>query len=131
MSIVSTAGRVFFSGGNVTATTNYIYTPGGGTTATAGWLSCTVDSVAVQVSVATLNRTGSIFYRIEGKFPTFSRAASLHTEAVNTVHAIDKIISITPKVSQIRIGVKGTVTPASLTGSPCNFYAGLLKSEAR
>ena len=130
MTIQSQTSRVLFDGYNV-ATTNFVYNGNGSTSATAGWVSVRNDSIFVQSCVATKVRSGNIVQRIEGRFVGYDRSASIDIKTISSSESIDRIINITPNLEEIRIGVKSTVVPASLSASPVSYYAGVCKTDIK
>lgn len=130
MSITSQSSKAIFSGNNI-ATTGFIYNSSSGATATAGWLDCRSDHTVVQTCVATLTRSGNCIYRIEGKFDSLDRAASLDVGVLAAVNTIDKIYEISEHIKYIRVGVRATIAPASPLASPCNFYAGVCLTDVK
>ena len=131
MSIISNSGRNFFSGYNVLATplTGFVYNSDGDTDSEAGWITCRADEVSIAYAAATLTAT-TLLLRIEGRFDTYDRAASLYSAAVTSSQTIDKIVRIAEKVKEVRIGVR-TDADNILVASPNIFYAGLCLSESK
>lgn len=131
MSIISHFGRSFFSGYNVVATplTGFVYNSSGSTSSEAGWIACKSDEVCIAFAAATLTAT-TLLLRVEGRFDTYNRAASLYSDAITSAQTIDKIVRIPEKVKEVRIGVR-TDADNYLIASPNNFYAGLCLSESK
>ena len=125
MSIMSRAVRTMFDGYEVTATTNYVYNADGGTAATAGWFSARADNVLVSLRAATMTAT-SLSYRIEGRNNDYTKAGEIYSETLTAVQTIDKIINVTEKVKEIRLGAKKDNDDDSATTV---LYAGLIRTE--
>ena len=132
MAILSHIGRKFFNGYNI-ASTNFIYTANASAGADDGWISCKTDHVGVQVCAATIDAdvAGTLTYRIEGRAETIDRAASINAGEFTSAGTIDTLISISPKMKEIRCGVKMSVLGSDVTASPNNFYAGVFMSEVK
>ena len=128
MAIMSQTGRVFFSGSTV-ATTLYTYSGSGSKSATTGWVDAKVDDIIVQTRLATKPFAADFVYRIEGKFDALGRAASIYCNRMSAVENIDRLYVVTPKVKQIRVGIKAADTVASYLASACSFYAGICRTE--
>ena len=131
MSIISHSGRNFFSAYSVVATPNtgYVYNSSGEVGSEAGWIQCKTDEICIAYAVATLTAT-TLLVRIEGRFDTYNRAASLYTDQITSAQAIDKIIRIEQKIKEVRVGVR-TDADNILVASPNIFYAGLCLSEVK
>jgi len=131
MSIISNSGRNFFSAYNVIATplTGYVYNSSGDTDSEAGWITCKSDEICVAFAAATLTAT-TLLVRIEGRFDTYDRSASIHTEGITTAQSISKLVRVAERVKEVRIGVR-TDADNILIASPNIFYAGLCLSEAK
>jgi len=127
MSVLSKTSRTIFTKHNV-ATTGYIYNSSNGANATTGWTDANYDDVVVQMCVATLNSTASLNYRIEGMY-TNGRKAEIFTEVVTSAHTIDKLIYVSEKLSQIRVGAKVGVIVASPLASPAFIYSSIIRTE--
>lgn len=126
MAINAISGRVIYDSFNVTAT-GYVYNENGGNSATSGWVSSKGDHILVQVNVATMVDVPSMQYRIEGKFPTLDRPASIYAESVTSPFTIDKLIEVSEHVKEIRLGVK--LGQAVSPSSPCIVYGGVCLAE--
>lgn len=129
--IVSNSGRNFFSGYNVLATPNtgFVYNSDGDTDSEAGWVTCRADEISIAFAAATLTAT-TLLLRVEGRFDTYNRAASIYSDAITSAQTIDKIVRIDEKIKEVRVGVR-TDADNILVASPNIFYAGLCLSEAR
>ena len=126
---MSQSGRKFFDGYNV-ASSNFVYTANGSTGADDGWIAAKGENVVIQVCLATLQSTAaSLIYRIEGRFDTVNRAASIYSDKLESTCEIDNIINIVERVKEIRVGARISDVPASPVASPTNFYAGICISE--
>ncbi len=130
MSIVSTSGRLFYTKYNV-ASTGFVYDSNGNADSDTGWQNCQADYIVVQTRLATHLRSGNLTLRIEGKFDTMDRAASIKTAVYTAAQDIDELHVIDERLKEIRVGVKSDTVPASLLASPCYVYAGLCLTEAR
>ena len=128
MAINTVSGIALFTKHNV-ATTGYIYNESNGNAATSGWEKVKANHIIVQIQTATLTDIPNMQYRIEGKFPTFNRPASIHAESVTAPFALDKLIEISEHVREIRVGVKLGRMVASPLSSPCLIYAGICLAE--
>jgi len=128
MTIQGQSTRIFFNKVNV-ATKTYIYNGSSGTTATAGWVTCQDNEVVVHMEVATLNSSASVNYRVEGIFDGLSRPAKIYQETITTAHTIGKLINVTEKIKQIRVGVKVGVKPASPLASPVVVYSSVALTD--
>jgi len=130
VSVISNVSRTFFNGYNV-ATTGWIYNSSDGNNATTGWISAKADNVVVQVCVASLY-TKAMLYRIEGRQTNgLSRPASIYVTSVAAAHGVDVLHEVSEKIDQIRVGARLAVVTASITGSPCNFYAAAILTEIK
>jgi len=125
MAVLSQSYRTFFTSFNVTATTNFIYNENESTAATSGWIEAKADYVAVQCACASL-AASALTYRIEGKFSTLDRIASLYCKVVTASQTIDDIQNISAHVEHIRVGVK-----AHNNASPNDFHAGIVLTEIK
>ncbi len=132
MAILSHIGRKFFDGYNV-ASTNFVYTANASTGADDGWISCKADYVGVQVCAATLDSdvAPTLTYRVEGRAETINRAASINVGEFSSAENIDTLITITPKMKEIRVGVKVSSVASDTSASYNSFYAGIFMSEDR
>ena len=142
MSINAQPGRVIFSGNNI-ATTVMVYgganalgiigsKGGGSVAATTGWIDSKYDHAVVQLGVATeIRADNNIVFRIEGKYAGLGRPASILATLFSGVESKDRVINVVGKMSQLRVGVKTTVGPASPNASPCNVYAGIVFSDVK
>lgn len=143
MAIQAITGRSVYSGANI-ATTGITYAnnpaangaiantqAAAGNSATAGWITAKYDNTVVQIGVATKTRSGNIIFRIEGKFPAMNRPASVLATLVSAAETRDRLINIVGKMDQYRIGIRASIMPASITGSPCNVYAGIVFAETK
>ena len=128
MTIQSQNTKVVYSTYNVPGT-SFVYNSSGGTAATSGWIDVRNDHVLVQTCVATIGRSGSVIQRIEGKFSSLDRAASIDVKVISTKDTIDRLIQIDEKLREIRIGVKTSVAPSSPLASPLIFYGGICKTD--
>ena len=131
MSIISNSGRNFFTAYSVLATPNtgYVYNSSGSTDADDGWIACKSDEVCIAFAAATLTAT-TLQVRIEGRFDTYDRSASIHAEDITTAQTISKLYRVTEKVKEVRVGVK-TDADNILVASPNIFYAGICLSEVK
>jgi hypothetical protein len=128
MSIVSSSQKTVFSGLDLNSTT-MLYTDAAETGADAGWHSSKYTDCVIQIGLATF--TKDVAYRVEGRFASGSRAASI---AVGTLSAnnIDQLIAVdTSKTSQVRVGVSLGTETASPTGYPHIVHCQLLLTDRR
>ena len=102
--IISQPTRTLFNAATITATTDFIYMSEK-TANLATWLPSKYDSIVIQCVVATLTAS-SLDIRIEGRFPASNRAASIHSYHVTSAETVDRLINISEKLSEIRIGAK-------------------------
>jgi hypothetical protein len=130
MAINTVSGRAIFTKHNV-ATTGYIYNESNGNAATTGWETAKANHIIVQFQTATMTDIPTMQYRIEGKFPTLDRPASIHAESVSAPFALDKLIEVSEHVREIRVGVKLGRMVASPLSSPCTVYAGVCLAEEK
>ena len=86
-----------------------------------GWVSSTYNSIAAQIYVATLTAS-FVTVRVEGRFDSDSRAASIYCERYTTAHTISKLINVVADVGNLRVGAIAS-PPASV---PNNLYVDLL-----
>jgi len=126
MAVMSNTGRKFFNGDNITAS-NFIYTAAEATGADDGWITCKSNDISIAWGIATLVAT-TIILRVEGRFDTYNRAASLFSQEYTAVTTIDKVITIDQKLKEVRVGVK--IDDADRSASPNNFYAGICMQES-
>ena len=125
--IISNSGRIFYTAHSINATTDYTYTSAASTGANDGWLHSKADHNAVAIMVATLaGSVASCYYRIEGRFDTYSRPVEIYSKTKTAVDTIDQIINVTEQVKELRVGVK-----VGLDATPCVIYAGLTSSEVK
>jgi len=124
MSVTSQAGRSLFSNYTVTAT-GFVYNDSGSKAATSGWITCKSDHVIVQVGAPTLNAS-ALTYRIEGRFDSLNRAASVLASKLTSPTSIDILHNIDKKFKEIRVGVK-----ADNTATPNKFYAGVCLTDIK
>ena len=127
MSVLSQSARIIYNSYNVTASSNFVYTNAGAVGDDDGWIPAKADEVVVQVNIATLTAT-TFSYRIEGRSDTYTRTCDIYSEDVTSAMTIDKVINVTERVKEIRIGVK-TDGDNDAVASPNNFHAGLILTE--
>lgn len=125
MSIISKSPTKIFDGDDLSATQTYVYNASQSTVATSGWYNAKYDDVTVQLCVATLN-AGTVFYRIEGKFPQLDRCACVVATKVGAAHSIDILYDLPYGLDEVRIGFKVVAS----TGAN-NVYAGLFGIEKK
>lgn len=131
-----------FSGENI-ATTGYSYATanpqnviGKGsevTLGTTGWQSGKYNNLTFQFGVATLTRSGNVQFRVEGRTKlNGTRPASIYVQTLTAITPLDYVYNLTtPKLAQVRVGVRTSIGPASPLASPCNIYCTLLQNEDR
>jgi len=90
------------------------------------WLPCKYDYAVVQSCIATLGGA-SADIRIEGRFPASNRAASVYSYHVTAAESIDRLINISEKLAEIRIGVK----VSDNTSTPNIIYSSVVFSEIK
>lgn len=133
--------RSIFSGENITVGTyayagknaqNVIKHNTYSSAAMSGWLNGKYNQITLQWNVATLARSGNVQVRVEGRLsPNNTRPASITTKTFTTPAGIDIVYNFAnPKVSQYRVGIRSSITPASPLASPCNVYISALLNEA-
>ena len=120
MPILSQSDRVLFNGTNINATA-FTYN-------SDSWLDAKADNILLQVDLATLNAT-NLTYRLESRSEISSRTASIHMETLDAVTSIGKLIEVSEKVNEVRLGVK--ISGNTAIASPNNFYANLILTEMR
>lgn len=129
---ISMSGRVFFSAFNINTTGTWIYNDSLGVAATSGWIGCKTNHVLVQYACATLERSGGVELRIEGKFTGYDRVASVQHLNIAGANGIDKLYNVTERFDYIRVGAKcGTnkATATDLAASPIALYVGMNLTE--
>jgi len=125
MSIMSQSTRWFFNGHTVTATNSYIYDDTNATGVDAGAIVTKTDYSVIQIGVSELSAS-CLYYRVEGKFDTVGRWASVQTGTVLATTDIDFLINIDHKVKELRLGVM-----AGNAATPNTIYAGICNTETR
>lgn len=122
-------GTYAYAGEN---SSHVLKSPGAIISSTSGWIDAKYTNIVLQYAAATFVRSGNINLRVEGKMSSDDvRPASITTVTLTKEDIIDRLVSIgTPKMSQIRIGVRSSVTPASPLASPCVIYTSVLLHEA-
>jgi len=123
MSITSISGRKFYNGVAITATTTYAYNASSATTATAGIRQSRADVVNLQFCVATLTAT-NLYIRVEGRTAGIDRWASVYVEDITAVNTLDKVIEISERFTELRMGAK-----VNNNATPNVLYAGLLLTD--
>lgn len=107
MPISTSIARTIFKSTPITTNT-YIYTSAGGAGADDGWVSGKNDFNYLQVYLGTLTAT-SVSVRVEGRSldsEAIDRAASIVVETYTAVHTIDKVITLSEKYNEFRVGAK-------------------------
>ena len=122
MPINTVTGRTIYKSFPVSSN-SFVYTANASTGDDDGWFSAKYNYVLAQIALGTLTAT-NLTYRIEGRFPTHSRIASLCSETLTGITSVDKIITVTEKVAEIRIGVK-----IDAVATPNNFHAGICRAD--
>uniref|UniRef100_A0A6H1ZLI6 Uncharacterized protein n=1 Tax=viral metagenome TaxID=1070528 RepID=A0A6H1ZLI6_9ZZZZ len=131
MTVSNQNARIFFQGDSV-STTGYIYNSSEGNNATTGWINVKTDEVLIQIGCGTLLvGNGALQYRIEGKFDTLDRAASISVGSFAQSESIDRVSRVTSKVKQIRVGARLSTMVSTILGSPNNFYAAVCLTELK
>ena len=108
--------RDLFSGDNI-ATTGYTY---------SDWVSTKYDSLAVQAQVATLVASW-ITLRVEGRYDSNSREASVYAERFTSTHRIAEIVNVTADYGEVRVGANASPHIAS----PNNLYCSLVLYDVK
>jgi len=103
-----------FSGDSI-ASTLYAY---------SSWVSSNYEHTELFFRCATVDAPMTI--RVEGRYDSSSRTASVHCESVSAAQTIDKAVSISHYVPYLRVGAK-----ISNVASPGNLYADLLMFDER
>jgi len=122
MAILSQPTRLLFNAATITTVATYTYMHDKDTTVSE-WISIKYDNVVLQCCTATLTAS-SMDVRIEGRFPASNRAAEIYNYTVTAAESIDRLINITERVKEIRVGAK--VGNAS---TPNVFYSSVIFSE--
>lgn len=132
MAIMSQSYRTVFNKCRVTAS-HFVYNTSKYVSATTGWVPSKCEHVIVQTRLATkLNAdTCRFVYKIEGKFEGLNRPASIYANSLTAAQNADQLITVSEKVKEIRILAKTSRVVASVTASPCTFYAGVCLTELR
>ena len=130
MSVKSQSNRVWYNKTTVTAS-HFIYNSTKYVSATTGWVEARYDHVNVQCRLASKANAGTVgfIYRVEGKFDGLDRPASIYCNRITAVQPVDQLITVTPKVKQIRLAVKTSRTVSSPLASPCTFYGGVCLTD--
>ena len=115
--IIAGQKQVLWDGSNVASKT---YTYGN------GWVSSKYNSVGVQYRCATLTASW-VTIRIEGRYDSGSREASVYSERITAVQTIDKLANVVLDIGQVRAGV--ICSPVSAT--PNNVYIDLLLYDVK
>jgi len=121
--------RSIFSGTNVSASGPFFYNSAKETGIDDGWIGAKANHTVVQIGCATAVNT--LTYRIEGRSANGDRSASISIGTISGTPSIDKYVEISPKFSEIRVGV----TSASTVGSPITgttkhkFYCSAILTE--
>lgn len=130
MAIMSQRFQPLFTKKNVAAS-KWVYTDAGGATSSSGWVNARGDYTYVQIRCATKTSAAAveIKYRIEGKLDSSSRTASIATGKFTAVKTSDQLITVSEKLSSLRLGLKASKTISSPLGSLCRVYAGFGVTE--
>ena len=131
MSVKTQDNHIFFQGDSI-ATTGWVYNSSDGNNATTGWETVDTNEVLVQIGCGTLSLSGDLHYRIEGKFDGLNRSASINTGKFSQAETeVDRLVRVTDRVKELRIGAKLSAMVASVLGSPNNFYAAVCMTDYR
>jgi len=129
--------RSIFSGTDVSASGPFFYNSAKETGIDDGWIGAKANHTVVQIGCATAVNTltyrieNTLTYRIEGRSANGDRSASIAIGTISGTPSIDKYVEISPKFSEIRVGV----TSASTVGSPITgttkhkFYCSAILTE--
>jgi len=90
------------------------------------WLPCKADEIVVQCCTATLTAS-TMSVRIEGRFPASNRTAEIYGYTVTTADSIDRLINVTERLAEIRVGAK----VANSASVPNVFYSSIVLSEKK
>jgi len=110
MTIRSGQKHTLFDGTNV-ASTGYSY---------SNWVSTKYDSLTIQAEVATLVASW-LAIRVEGRYDSDSRTASVYAERYTSAHRAAKVISDVANYGEMRVGVAASPHVAS----PNNIYCSI------
>jgi len=121
--------RVIFSGDSLNAT-GYVYNNTASSNDEAGWHSCRVDDVVIQIGCSTLTDL-TVTYRVEGRLANKNRIASLTIGTISVAKSIDETIVVSEKMREIRVGARLNTVPASPLASPNNLYCSIGLTERR
>lgn len=129
MSIVSSNRRVIYNGLDVTAT-GYGYGNTASKDDVSGWVNSKYTDCVVQIGLATFAKP--VNYRIEGRFSSGDRVASIAVGSVSN-NIIDKLIAVdTLRTPQIRVGVGVATEIASPNDAGThNIYCQLILTDRR
>ena len=125
--ITTSTARTIFKSQDIQST-SYVYTANASTGADDGWISGKNEFNYVQVYLGTINAT-SLTIRVEGRTIDSAgenRAASLHVESYTAKHSMDKVITISEKFNQIRVGAK-----IDATATPNNLHVRVIQTDRR
>jgi len=103
-----------FSGDSI-ASTFYAY---------SSWIPSNYEHVELSFKCATVD--AAITIRVEGRYNSSSRTASVHCESVAAAQTIDKVVSLSHYIPYMRVGAK-----VDTAASPGNLYADLLMFDER
>jgi len=117
--------RVLFNAATITTVATYTYM-NEKTTGLDAWVKCKYDYTVVQSCVATLGGS-SADIRVEGRFPASNRAASIYSYHVTAAESVDRVINISEKLAEIRVGVK----VSDNTSTPNVYYSSIVFSEIK
>ena len=123
MPVLTNTERTVFSGYNI-ATTGYIYNANASAGINDGWQTARSDEIVVQMGCATLTDT-SVNFRVEGRLANGGRNASLYVTTISVANSMDKMIRISEKINEIRVGARLTTVESSPLASPHNIYCGI------
>ena len=127
MPISTSIATTIFKSTPITAKT-YIYTSAGGAGAEDGWISGKRDFNYLQVGLGTLTAT-SVTIRVEGRSVDsegIDRSASLVVETYTATHSIDKVITISEKYKELRVGAK-----IDAAATPNNLHVRFIQANER
>ena len=130
MAVMSQSYRTVFNKTNITAS-HFVYNTSKVVSATTGWVNARYDSIVIQTRLATKTNADAcrFVYKIEGRFDSLSRPASIYVNSLTAIQNADQLYIVNEKVKEIRILAKTSKKPASTLGSPCVFYAGVCLTE--
>jgi len=132
MAVMSQSYRTLYSKTSITAS-HFVYNSSKHVSASTGWIPSKCEHVIVQTRLATKTNADAVrfVYKIEGRFDGLNRPASIYINSITAKQNADQLITVSEKVKEIRILAKTSRVVASISASPCIFYAGVCLTELR